>query len=303
MVEKSSRKETTTRGYVGETMKAVIPAAGLGTRFLPATKAMPKEMLPVVDKPTIQYVVEEAIASDIGDILIITGRGKRAIEDHFDKSFELEYILGERNEIDLLTKVKNISDLADIHYIRQKEQKGLGDAVYCARKFIDNEPFAVLLGDDIVHAPTPCTHQLLDVYRKYHTSVVALEEVPKEQVSQYGIVQAEKVNDRLYKLQDVIEKPTMEEAPSTLSVPGRYILTPTIFECIEKTTPGKGNEIQLTDALRLLLDQEEIYGYTFEGRRYDVGNKVGYIKATLELALEREELGEKVREYLEEIKK
>jgi len=283
-------------------MKAVIPAAGLGTRFLPATKSMPKEMLPIIDKPTIQYVVEEAILSGIDDIIIITGRGKRAIEDHFDKNFELESILEKRKKFDLLKKVRDISNLVDIHYIRQKEQKGLGDAIYCAKKHIGNETFAVLLGDDIIKSDIPCTKQLITIYKKYKCSVVGLEEVPKEKVSDYGIVKGKKIDDSLYKIEDLIEKPSIEEATSNLAIPGRYILTPKIFDCIEKVPSGKGNEIQLTDALKLLLKSEDIYGYKFKGERYDIGDKFGYIKTTIDFALEREELKDKVRKYLEGVK-
>ena len=283
-------------------MKAVIPAAGLGTRFLPATKSMPKEMLPIIDKPTIQYVVEEAILSGIDDIIIITGRKKRAIEDHFDKNFELESILEERKKFDLLKKVRDVSNLVDIHYIRQKEQKGLGDAIYCARKHIDNETFAVLLGDDVIKADIPCIKQLMSVYVKHKCSVIALEEVPKKKVSDYGIAKGKKIDDSLYKIEDMIEKPSIKEAPSNLSIPGRYILTPKIFDCIEKVPIGKGNEIQLTDALKLLLKNEHIYGYKFKGKRYDIGDKFGYIKAIIDFALEREDLRDKVREYLREMK-
>jgi len=282
--------------------KAVIPAAGLGTRFLPATKAMPKEMLPIIDKPVIQYVVEEAIQSGIEDIIIITGRGKRAIEDHFDKSFELESILEKRKKLDLLKKVRNISNLVDIHYIRQKEQKGLGNAIYCAKKHIGNESFAVLLGDDIIKSETPCIKQLINVYKKYKSSVIALEEVPKEKVSDYGIIKGKKIDNSLYRIEDLIEKPPIEEAPSNLAIPGRYILTPNIFDCIEKVPSGKGNEIQLTDALKLLFKNEDIYGYKFKGKRYDIGDRLGYIKATIDFSLGREELKDKVKKYLEEVK-
>ena len=287
--------------YVGDRMKAVIPAAGLGTRFLPVTKSMPKEMLPIIDKPVIQYVVEEAILSGIEDIIIITGRKKRAIEDHFDKNFELEFILEKRKKLDLLKKVRDISNLADIHYIRQKEQKGLGDAIYCAKKHIGNEVFAVLLGDDIIKSEIPCIKQLMSVHKKYKCSIIALEKVPKEKISDYGIIKGKKVSNSLYKIEDLIEKPSIEEAPSNLAIPGRYILTPRIFECIEKVSVGRENEIQLTDALKLLLKNEDIYGYKFKGKRYDIGDKFGYIKAIIDFALEREKLRDRVREYLDKI--
>ncbi len=282
--------------------KAIIPAAGLGVRFLPATKAQPKEMLPIVDKPTIQYIVEEAIASGIEDILIITGRNKRAIEDHFDKSLELEIQLREKNKTDLLHLVEEISCMTDIHYVRQKEPKGLGHAVYCARKFIGNEPFAVLLGDDIVRSEVPCLRQMLDLYEKVGGSIVAVKEVPEQDVSKYGILEAEEIDSRVYKVSNLVEKPEPQNAPSNLAVMGRYIISPAIFSILGETPPGAGGEIQLTDGLKTLAHSEDIYGYAFEGKRYDVGDKMGYIKATIELALEREDLSEDLRKYLKGIK-
>ncbi|NLO89846.1 MAG: UTP--glucose-1-phosphate uridylyltransferase GalU [Clostridia bacterium] len=279
--------------------KAVIPAAGLGTRFLPATKAQPKEMLPIVDKPAIQYIVEEAVASGIQDILIITGRGKRAIEDHFDRAVELELLLEKKGNGKLLKIVREISEIANIHYIRQKEPKGLGHAVYCARHFIGNEPFAVLLGDDIVRSKTPCLKQLLNVYEKYGASIIGVQEVSREETQKYGIVEVSDTSlNGVFEIKDLVEKPKPEEAPSNLAIMGRYVLTPEIFEAIEATPPGAGGEIQLTDALKRLSQTQPLYAYNFEGRRYDVGDKLGFIAATIELALEREELGESLRAYL-----
>lgn len=282
-------------------MKAVIPAAGLGTRFLPATKAQPKEMLPVVDKPAIQYVVEEAVSSGIDDILIITGRGKRAIEDHFDKSFELEQLLEKDNKREHLSQVKDIADLAHIHYIRQKHQLGLGNAVYCARRFVGDEPFAVLLGDTITLTDTPCTKELMEVYRERKAPIIAVERVPKDKVRSYGIIGGQKVDDRLYKVDQLIEKPSEAEAPSDMAIFGRYVLTPDIFSCIEETEPGKNGEVQLTDALALLLAQRDVYAFEVTGRRYDIGNKLDWLKATIELALERTDLGPALKRYLKEI--
>ncbi len=283
-------------------IKAVIPAAGLGTRFLPATKAMPKEMLPIVDKPTIQYIIEEAIASGIEEILIITGKNKRAIEDHFDRSLELEIDLEEKNKQDLLAIVKSVSSLADIHYIRQKEAKGLGHAIYCARTFVGNEPFAVLLGDDIVYNETqPCLKQMLDVFDEYQCSVLGVQEVPDADVSKYGIVAGEKIKDRLYRVDDLVEKPTPEEVPSNVAILGRYLITPEIFPILEKTQPGKGGEIQLTDALRELAKKEPMVAYSFMGRRYDVGDKQGFLEATVEYALRRPDLREPFLKYIKEI--
>lgn len=278
--------------------KAVIPAAGLGTRFLPATKAQPKEMLPIVDKPTIQYIVEEAIASGIEEILIITGRNKRAIEDHFDKSVELELELKSKGKDELLNQIQNISNLVDIHYIRQKEAKGLGHAIHCARGFVGNEPFAVLLGDDIVDAGMPCLGQLIDAYSQYKTTILGVQEVAREEVNKYGIVAHRYIEERIYKVKDLVEKPGVEEAPSNLAILGRYIITPRIFDILENTKPGAGGEIQLTDALRELLKEEVMYAYNFEGRRYDVGSKLGFLQATVEFALKREDLSKEFKKYL-----
>ncbi|MCY6355097.1 UTP--glucose-1-phosphate uridylyltransferase GalU [Clostridium sp. ZS2-4] len=278
--------------------KAIIPAAGLGTRFLPATKAQPKEMLPIVDKPTIQYIIEEAVASGIEEILIITGRNKRAIEDHFDKSIELEYQLKENNKTDLLNMVKNISNIVNIHYIRQKEPKGLGHAISCAKTFVGNEPFAVMLGDDIVQNEVPCLKQLIDCFNEYKTSIIGVQPVPKDEVYKYGIVNGLHIEDRVYKVKDLVEKPSIEEAPSNIAILGRYIITPEIFNILDHTQPGKGGEIQLTDALKTLISQEAMYAYSFEGRRYDVGDKLGFLQATVEFALQKEELKEPFMQYL-----
>ncbi|MBU3108858.1 UTP--glucose-1-phosphate uridylyltransferase GalU [Clostridium gasigenes] len=278
--------------------KAIIPAAGLGTRFLPATKAQPKEMLPIVDKPTIQYIIEEAIASGIEEILIITGRNKKCIEDHFDKSIELEMELAKSGKEDLLELVKDISDMVDIHYIRQKEPKGLGHAIYCAKAFVGNEPFAVLLGDDIVDSEKPCLKQLIDCFSEYKTSILGVQTVPATDVNKYGIVDGIHIEDRVYKVKDLVEKPSLEDAPSNVAILGRYIITPQIFDILEHTKPGKGGEIQLTDALKTLISNEAMYAYNFEGRRYDVGDKLGFLEATVEYAMKREELREPFIEYL-----
>jgi UTP--glucose-1-phosphate uridylyltransferase len=277
--------------------KAIIPAAGLGTRFLPATKAQPKEMLPIVDKPAIQYIIEEAIASGIEEILIITGRNKRSIEDHFDRSVELELQLKEQGKYELLGLVEEISNIT-VHFIRQKEAKGLGHAVLCAKQFVGNEPFAVMLGDDIVDAKVPCLRQLMDVYRDYKGSVLGVQEVSKEKVSSYGIVNPKPIKQNVWQALDLIEKPSPEEAPSQLAVLGRYILEPEIFELLEKTEPGRGNEIQLTDAICQLAAIQKVYAYSFSGRRYDIGDKQGYLEATVEYALKRPELRDKFLEYL-----
>ena len=284
--------------------KAVIPAAGLGTRFLPATKACPKEMLPIVDKPTIQYIIEEALASGIKDILIITGHNKRSIEDHFDYNPELELNLREHGKDELLTMVKEIGDI-NLHYIRQKEPKGLGHAILCAKSFVGNEPFAVLLGDDVVYnEEKPCLQQLLDVYDATGSSVLGCQTVPQEKVSSYGIVASEATEDaRIFKVNDMVEKPAVEEAPSRLAVLGRYVITPEIFAILEQTAPGRGGEIQLTDALKVLAKEQAMYAYDFVGRRYDVGDKQGYLEATVEYALRRPELREKFLCYLQEIMK
>lgn len=281
--------------------KAIIPAAGLGTRFLPATKAQPKEMLPIVDKPTIQYIIEEAIESGIESILIVTGRGKRAIEDHFDKSYELEDALKKKGDIDLLNQIQDISNLVDIHYIRQKEPKGLGHAIYCAKTFIGNEPFAVLLGDDIVDSEVPCLKQLINVYNEYKTTVLGVQHVPASEVSKYGIVSCKQVDDRIYKVKDLVEKPDVESAPSNVAILGRYIITPQIFDFLEKAVPGKGGEIQLTDALKELMGVEAMYAYDFIGDRYDVGNKLGFLEATVEFALKREDLKDEFLSYLKSV--
>ncbi|KXG76294.1 UTP--glucose-1-phosphate uridylyltransferase GalU [Thermotalea metallivorans] len=278
--------------------KAIIPAAGLGTRFLPATKAQPKEMLPIVDKPTIQYIIEEAIASGIEDILIITGRNKRAIEDHFDRSIELELELEQKNKKELLAQVQSISNMVNIHYVRQKEPKGLGHAINCAKSFISKEPFAVLLGDDIVDASTPCLKQLMDIYNEYKTTVLGVQTVRKEDVSRYGIVSGKHIEDGVYKVKNLVEKPAVDQAPSNIAILGRYIITPEIFDILENLKPGTGGEIQLTDALKALSKQQAMYAYHFEGKRYDVGDKLGFLQATVEFALKREEIRDAFKEYL-----
>ena len=279
--------------------KAVIPAAGYGTRFLPVTKAIPKEMIPIVDKPVIQYIVEEALQSGIEEILIITGHGKRAIEDHFDTNIDLELQLRQQGKDRLLHLVQDISSI-NIHYIRQKHMRGLGDAIRCAESFIDNEPFAVLLGDDVVYNPEqPALKQMMDAFSRLGATMLGCQEVPQELVSRYGIVQGQPTDDdRVVKLIDMVEKPAVDEAPSRLAALGRYILTPDIFEILRRVQPSKGGEIQLTDALRLMADREAVYAYTFSGRSYDTGNKLGFLKATVEYALRREDLGEAFREYL-----
>ncbi|WP_097033178.1 UTP--glucose-1-phosphate uridylyltransferase GalU [Clostridium tertium] len=279
--------------------KAVIPAAGLGTRFLPVTKAQPKEMLPIVDKPTIQYIIEECVQSGIEEILIITGRNKKCIEDHFDKSVELELELESNGKQEMLEMVRGISDMVNIHFIRQKEPKGLGHAIQCAKTFVGNEPFAVLLGDDIVYNDKkPCLSQLINCYNEYKTSVLGVQEVSSENVSKYGIVGGINIEDRIYKVKELVEKPSIDKAPSNIAILGRYIITPKIFEILEETKPGKGGEIQLTDALLRLLEEEAIYAYSFEGRRYDVGDKQGFLEANIEYALRSEDLREGFTEYL-----
>src|SRR5690625_4960089 len=281
--------------------KAIIPAAGLGTRFLPATKAQPKEMLPIVDKPTIQYIVEEAVASGIEDIIIISGRGKRAIEDHFDTSYELETKLAERGKEELLNQVQTISNLANIHYIRQKEPKGLGHAIYCAHRFIGDEPFAVLLGDDIVVSEEPCLKQLIHVYNDYQASVIGVHHVPKEDVSKYGIIQPKTDSDEaVQEIETLIEKPSIEQAPSTLAIMGRYILNPTIFPILANISAGKGGEIQLTDALKKLNKLEQVVAYNFVGTRYDIGDKLGFVQATIDFALNRADLRNDIKNYMQE---
>ena len=284
--------------------KAIIPAAGLGTRFLPATKAQPKEMLPIVDKPTIQYIIEEAVASGIEEILIITGRSKKCIEDHFDKSVELELELEKSGKEEMLKMVREISDMVDIHFIRQKEPRGLGHAISCAKTFVGNEPFAVLLGDDIVYNEgRPCLKQLIDCYDEYKTSVLGVQTVEAKDVNKYGIVNGIHIEDRVYKVKGLVEKPPVEEAPSNVAILGRYIITPRIFKILEETKPGKGGEIQLTDALLKLIDEEAMYAYDFEGTRYDVGDKLGFLKATVEYALRREDLRDGFIQYLNTLKK
>lgn len=282
--------------------KAIIPAAGLGTRFLPATKAQPKEMLPIVDKSTIQYIIEEAVASGIEEILIITGRNKKCIEDHFDKSVELEMELEKNNKNDLLELVRNISEMADIHYIRQKEPRGLGHAIRCAKTFVGYEPFAILLGDDVVYNPKkPCLKQLIDCYDEYKTTILGVQSVPEDDVYKYGIVDGIVVEDRVCKVKGLVEKPSVEEAPSNTAILGRYIVTPRIFDILDNTKPGKGNEIQLTDALITLMKEEAMYAYNFEGRRYDVGDKLGFLQATVEYALRKHELKDDFIQYLKTI--
>ena len=280
--------------------KAIIPAAGLGTRFLPATKAMPKEMLPIVDKPTIQYIVEEAINAGIEDILIVTGKGKRAIEDHFDNSFELEQNLLSKGKVELLSEVQKPSNV-DIHYIRQKEPKGLGHAIWCARKFIGNEPFAVLLGDDIVQSETPCLKQMMNQFDRFSSSIFGVQSVNPNEVSRYGIVDGKEINNKLYTIKALVEKPAVEEAPSNLAIMGRYILTPRIFDILQNQAPGAGGEIQLTDAIATLNQFEAVYAYEFEGKRYDVGEKLGFIETTIEFALQHDELKYPLLDFLSKV--
>jgi len=290
------------RGSALRVTKAIIPAAGLGTRFLPATKAQPKEMLPLVDKPTIQYIVEEALRSGIQDIIIVTGRGKRAIEDHFDYSVELELALLKKGNTKVVNELRAITEMVNIHYIRQKEPKGLGHAIWCARKFIGNEPFAVLLGDDIVVSDTPCLKQLADVYEEYEGTVLGVKEVASSEASKYGIIAPDqRYSTDLYKVNSLVEKPKKEEAPSNIAIMGRYILTPDIFDILERLEPGAGDEIQLTDALNVLAKTRQVLAYRFEGERYDVGDKFGFVKATIDFALGREDLGTEVVNYLQEV--
>ncbi len=281
--------------------KAVIPAAGLGTRFLPATKAQPKEMLPLIDKPAIQYVVEEAVRAGLTEILIVTGRGKRSIEDHFDRSLELEHFLESRGKFEELKLVREISEMAQIHYIRQKDPLGLGHAVSVAEAFVGGEPFVVLLGDDIMADDHPLLREMLDVHQRYGRSVLAVTEVARSEVSLYGVAEVEWVEERLGRVLSLIEKPSPEEARSNLAVIGRYVLTPEIFDCLRETPPGRGGEIQLTDAIARLSEQQAVYAWTFEGGRFDVGNKLEYLQATIELAIDREDLGEGLRAYLADL--
>ncbi|PYY01984.1 MAG: UTP--glucose-1-phosphate uridylyltransferase [Acidobacteria bacterium] len=283
--------------------KAVFPAAGLGTRFLPATKAQPKEMLPIVDKPIIQYGVEEALAAGCDQIIIVTGRGKSAIEDHFDVSYELEKMLEERKKTDLLTIVRQISDMIHVAYVRQKEAMGLGHAVLMARELVGNEPFAVLLADDVIDANPPCLKQMIDQFDQTQSSIIATQQVDGPAISSYGVIDASPVqgNDRLYEVRNMVEKPKLADAPSNLAIIGRYILTPAIFEVLDSTPLGTGGELQLTDAMRLLLKQEKIFGYRYEGRRHDAGDKLGFLKATVEFALKRPELNPQFRDYLKSL--
>jgi UTP--glucose-1-phosphate uridylyltransferase len=281
--------------------KAVIPAAGLGTRFLPATKAQPKEMLPIIDTPVIQYVVQEAVDSGIEDILIISGKGKRAIEDHFDRNFELEDQLSSKEDEAMYHEVRRLSEMANIHFIRQKELNGLGDAVYYARHHTGAEPFALLLGDTVLDAVIPATQQLIDIYEQYRGTVLGVETVPRDKVSRYGILGGKMISERVMEVHQFVEKPSLAEAPSNLAICGRYVLTPEIFGAIEKTPRGKNNEIQLTDAIRLLNERESVHSYTIEGKRYDIGNKLEYIKTTVEYALKRKEFRDAILPYLKEI--
>lgn len=281
--------------------KAVIPAAGLGTRFLPATKAQPKEMLPIVDKPTLQYIIEEAVASGIEEILIITGKNKKSIEDHFDKSVELELELEQKGKKELLEIVRDISKMINIYYIRQKEPKGLGDAIYCARSFIGDEPFAVMLGDDIVDNEVPCLRQLMDAYEEYRTTILGVQMVYREDVNKYGIIKAKHIEDRVYKVKDLVEKPDIDKAPSNIAILGRYIITPEIFDILENLPCGKDGEIQLTDALKRLSKKEAMYAYNFEGKRYDVGDKLGFLEATVDFALKKDELRDDFMKYLRKV--
>ena len=287
--------------------KAVFPAAGLGTRFLPATKAQPKEMLPLVDKPLIQYGVEEALGSGISNMIIVTGRGKSAIEDHFDVSFELENLLESKGKTDLLAAVRAVSDMINVCYVRQKEALGLGHAVLRAQELVGPEPFAVVLSDDVIAARTPCLRQLLDIHEFYSAPVIAVMEVPRENTAAYGVVDAEPVShngvaDRLFRVRDMVEKPNPADAPSNLAIIGRYILTPEVFPCLASVEPGSGGEIQLTDGLRQLLHSGPLYAYRFEGTRHDAGDKLGFLRATVEFALNREDLGSAFREYLKSLK-
>ena len=284
--------------------KAVFPAAGLGTRFLPATKAQPKEMLPLVDKPLIQYVIEEAVQSGIQNVTIVTGRGKNAIEDHFDYSYELEQTLAARGKTEQVEEIRRISNMIDVAYVRQKEALGLGHAIKITRAVVGPEPFAVMLGDDIIDSEVPCLKQMTDLFEKLQSSMIATCEVPEADVSQYGIIQGRQLDGyggRVYRIEDVIEKPPREEAPSNLAIIGRYILTPEIFGALDKTPAGRGGEIQITDAIRILLEQQPVYAYMFEGKRYDAGDKLGFLQATVEYALKREDLGGDFRNYLKNL--
>jgi UTP--glucose-1-phosphate uridylyltransferase len=280
--------------------KAIIPAAGLGTRFLPATKAQPKEMLPIIDTPVIQYVVQEAIDSGIEDILIISGKGKRAIEDHFDRSFDLENQLLEKHDEKMYNEIRRISEMANIHYIRQKELNGLGDAIYYARQHTGNEPFAILLGDTVIDSLVPVTQQLIDVFEQYKQSIIGVEMIPNEKISRYGVIGGNKINDRITEVNQLVEKPSKKEAPSNLAIASRYILTPEIYKAIERTKSGLNNEVQLTDALRILLERESIYSYRYEGKRYDIGNKIDYIKTIIEFGLKHKEYKSDLMKFLKD---
>jgi UTP--glucose-1-phosphate uridylyltransferase len=281
--------------------KGVFPAAGLGTRFLPATKAQPKEMLPLVDKPTIQYVVEEAVASGLGEIIIVTGRGKRAIEDHFDASVELEYYLADRGKMEELAQIKTISELASVFYVRQNEPRGLGHAILCAQPLVGQEPFAVFLGDDVVAARTPCMRQLLDVFERYRGPVIAVERVPPDRIHRYGVIAGRLLGDNVYEISDLVEKPTAAEAPSDLAIIGRYVLTPDLFPILAETGEDKSGEIQLTSGLQTLRARRPMYALAFEGKRYDTGDKLGFLKATVEFALARPDLADEFRAYLKSL--
>jgi UTP--glucose-1-phosphate uridylyltransferase len=282
--------------------KAVIPAAGFGTRFLPITKSQPKEMIPIVDTPTIQYVVEEAVKSGITDILMIIGKGKRAIEEHFDRSFELENMLIEKNKLKELEEIRNITSIANIHFVWQKEMKGLGDAIRYAKYHVENEPFAVLLGDTVIQGKgKPITRQLMDVFERYHSSVVALEEVSPENVSRYGVIDGSPLEKNVLIAKDFVEKPSMKDAPSNLAIASRYIFTPEIFDYLDKTTPGVNNEIQLTDAMRDMVKKHAMYGLRFEGKRYDIGNKLDFIKTNIEFGLKHKEIAKELKDYLKEL--
>jgi len=282
--------------------KAVIPAAGLGTRFLPATKAIPKEMLPIVDKPTIQYIIEEVIASGIEDVLIIIGRNKNSIEEHFDRAVELEDNLEKNHKEELLEEIRKISKMINIHTVRQKNPLGLGHAVYCAKSFVGNEPFAVLLGDDVVDSQKPCLKQMIEVFEQYNSTILGVQPVSWENVNKYGIVSGNKITDTIYTVKDLIEKPAQDKAPTNIAILGRYIITPKIFEILENTNKGVGGEIQLTDGLKDLCNIEDVYAYTFEGRRYDVGSKMGFLEATVDYALKRDDLRDQFIAYLSSLK-
>jgi UTP--glucose-1-phosphate uridylyltransferase len=304
MVPNRDHDQITNNGFMMQITKAIFPAAGLGTRFLPATKAQPKEMLPLVDKPLIQYVIEEAVAAGIHSVTIVTGRGKTAIEDHFDVTYELERVLEARGKADQLKEVRDISNMINVSYVRQKEALGLGHAILVARDLVGDEPFAVMLGDDIIDAEVPCMKQMMDLFEKLQATIIATCEVPHAEISHYGVIRGfpvEGFNGRVYRVQDVVEKPPATEAPSNFAIIGRYILTPEIFDVLEKTRSGSGGEIQLTDGIRLLLEQQPVYAYMFEGTRYDAGDKLGFLKATVEFALRRTDLGDDFRRYLKSL--